>query len=316
VGKLYVPSQARTPVDRVREALDQAERATSNSREANPQALELLHLFDQIHRELHELEQRDVDVRVERSRFEAVQRQLDLHKRRFLTKMGSTLEEEREKVEPAQARWWWYLDAAAAKQRRQRFRRVAAGASAVIVLLIGVWLAYKRFLAPPPEVSQAFRRMETGRSQVTNGNLQAALEDFDAATELTPDDPEPWLWKGVLHDQLGEPAKAENAFATAEPLYETASGFVLNRGQIYLQAGDLEKAKADAGTAIDLDPRSGWGYYLRAGIAVAEGNYDASLADLERAAELAGKNGNGRLQALAASRRAQLMQMRPISPPE
>ncbi len=315
VGKLYIPSKTRTPADRVREALDQAEHAISNLSDAGPRALELLHLFDQIDQELHQLEQRNVDVRVERTRFETIQRQLEHRKQCFLNQASRALKEERDGIEPARTDWWWYLDEAAAEQRRRRWRQVAAGVAAVIFLLAGAWLAYKQFLAPPPEVSKAFRSMEAGRSQVAEGNLRAALEAFDAATELTPDDPEPWLWKGALHDQFGEPAEAEEAFAAAKPLYETSFGFVLNRGRIYLQSGDVGKAKADVKAAIDLNPTSGWGYYLRAGIAVREGDYEAALADLDLAAELARENGDQRLQAMATTQRAQLIKMRPLPTP-
>jgi tetratricopeptide (TPR) repeat protein len=316
MGKLYVPSKAHTAVDHVREALDQAEWAVQNLSDAGPRALELLHLLDQIDQELHDLEQRGVDLRVEKTRFKTVQSKLEQRKGRFLSQVGPALKEERERIEPARSRGWWYLDETAAEQRRRRLWRVTAGTAAVIALLAGAWLAYRQFLAPPPEVGQAFRRIEAGRSLAAEGDLRTALEDFDAATELTPDDPEPWLWKGALHNQLGEAAKAREAFAQAEPLYDTTVDFILNRGRVYLQAGDVERAKADVRTALDLDPMSDWGYYLRAGIAIRENDYDAALADLERAAQLAEAHGNGRLQAMATTQRAQLIQMLPLSTPE
>ncbi len=329
MGKLYVPSKSRTTIDRVREALDQAERAISALSDAGSRAsevgdrstlsnpLELLHLLDRIDHELHDLGQQDVDVRIEQTRFETLQRQLQHRKERFLKQAGWALEEARRSSRDSLSdNWWWHLDEAAARQRRRRLMRLAAGALAVIVLLAGAWLAYERFLAPPPEVGEALRHMEAGRYQVAEGDLRAALAAFNAATELTPDDPEPWLWKGVLHGQLGASTQAEEAFAAAEPLYETRFDFVLNRAPIYLQAGDVAKSRADANKAIDLDPTSGWGYYMRAGVAAAEKDYDAALADLERAAELADQSGDRRLQALAATQQAQLMQMRLISTSE
>jgi tetratricopeptide (TPR) repeat protein len=327
MGKLYVPSKSRTTVDRARETLDRAERAISTLSDAGPRAsevgdrsassnpLELLHLLDRIDQELHDLEQQDVDVRVEQTRFETLQRQLERRKGRFLKQAGGALgEARRSRSDSLSDNWWWHLDEAAARQRRRRLRRLAAGALAAIVLLAGARLAYEQFLAPPPEVGEAFQHMKAGRSQVVEGDLRAALAAFNAATELTPDDPEPWLWKGVLHDQLGASAQAKEAFAAAEPLYETRFNLVLNRVPIYLEVSDVAKARADANEAIDLDPTSGWGYYMRAGVAAAEEDYDAALADLERAAELADQSGEGRLQALAATQQAQLIQMRPISP--
>ena len=68
MGKLYVPSRTLTPVDRVRKALDRAEKVSTNPRGAGPEALHLLHLFDQIARDLEQLEQEDADVRAENAR--------------------------------------------------------------------------------------------------------------------------------------------------------------------------------------------------------------------------------------------------------
>ena len=48
MGKLYVHSQAHTPVDDIRQGLDRAERMLSNGWNHGSEALELLHLFDQI----------------------------------------------------------------------------------------------------------------------------------------------------------------------------------------------------------------------------------------------------------------------------
>ncbi|MBS3784440.1 MAG: tetratricopeptide repeat protein [Anaerolineae bacterium] len=316
MSKLYVTSQAHTPLDGVRQALHRAKRATSDITDADLGPVELLHLFDQIEDTLEQLEQQDVDVRVERAQFESVQRQLDRRKGKFLRCVGQALARERSRIEPARSHWWWYLDQAAGKQRRRRLRRVAAGTVAVIVVLVAAWLAYQEFLAPPPEVGQAYRRMEAGKAHLAEGDVRGALEAYTAATALTPDDPEPWLWKGVLHDQLGEQAGAREAFAIAERLYETWFDFMLNRGRVYLQSGDVEKAEADAQAAIEEDPTSGWGYYLRAGVAVREGDQQAALADLEQAIELAQERGNGSLEAMAITQRAQLIQMGSIPTPD
>ena len=316
MSKLYVTSQAHTPLDGVRQALDRAKRATSDITDADLGPVELLHLFDQIEDMLEQLEQQDVDVRVERAQFESVQRQLDRRKGKFLRCVGQALAEERSRIEPARSHWWWYLDQAAGKQRRRRLRRVAAGTVAVIVVLVAAWLAYQEFLAPPPEVGQAYRRMEAGKAHLAEGDIRGALEAYTAATALTPDDPEPWLWKGVLHDQLGEQAGAREAFAIAERLYETSFDFMLNRGRVYLQSGNVEKARADAQAAIEENPTLGWGYYLRAGVAVREGDQQAALADLEQAIELAQERGNGSLEAMAITQRAQLIQMGSIPTPD
>lgn len=309
MGKLYVPSKARTPVDRVRELLDQAEEEVSTLRGSGPEALRLLHLLDEIEDDLSQLERQNGDVRVERTNLETIQRRLKDRQGRFLRETGRALKEERMRVEPARARWWWYLDEAATAERRHKLLRIGAGAAALIALLTVAWLAYQRFLAPPPEVGQAYRQMETGRRQLEEGDSGAALDAFAAAAQLTPTDPEPWLWKGVVHHQLDEGSEAGEAFDTAHRLYDTRFDFVLNRGRVYLQTGAVEQAESDVETALALDPDSGWAYYLRAGIAVRHSDLAAALADLEEAARLAQESGDAELQALTSTQRASLLRM-------
>lgn len=175
MGKLYAPSKAGTPIDRVRQLISWAEVDVSNLGGDGQGTLRLLHEFDQIEDDLSQLEQHDVDVRVERTNFEALQRQLDDRKRRFLREAGRMLQEERARLKPARSRRWWYLD------------------------------------------------------------------------------------------------------------------------------------EADVETAIELDPGSGWTYYLRAGVAVRRGDREAALMDLDQAVTFARENGDGQLKALASTQRAGVM---------
>jgi tetratricopeptide (TPR) repeat protein len=315
MGKLYVPSKALTPLDRVREALDEAEKVLCNVRGAGPRALRLLHLFDQIAHDLEQLDAEDVDLRVERSRFEMIQAQLRHRKRRFLNEVSDDLKPAREQAAPGRSHWWWYLDEAATRQRLETVLRVGAATTAVIALLMVAYLAYRRFLAPPPSVGQAYRRMEAGQRLVEEGDHAAALRDFEAAADLTPQDPEPWLWQGVLYDGLNESDRAKDAFDVAQSLYGTTLDFYLNRGRIYLEAGRLEKAETDAKRAIAEAPTSGWPYYLRAGVDVRRGDYGEALAGLDRATELAQEAGDRQLEALARTQQVQVMRMAPLLNP-
>lgn len=316
VGKLSVPSGAHTPLDHVREMIDQAQHTVSHLEGTGPQALELLHLLDQIVQDLSQLEEDGVDVRAERVRLETIQQQLRQQKGRFLAEVGATLREERKKAQPDRERWWWFLDEARAKQRRRKLRRLLIGGVIAAVLVLAGWLAYDRLIAPPHSVSQALRHSDDGRALVQQGDLKGALTEFEAAVALTPDDPEPWLWVGVIHAQLNESKKAKEAFDTARSLYQARSDFLLSRGQVYMEAGNLEEATDDVERVIAENPQSGQAYYLRASIASRRGDYNAALADLEKAGELARQAGEIQLEAFARVQRAMLMlrAQRPATP--
>lgn len=316
MAKLFIPPAIHTPADLIRASLDRAEQRVTNLRGAGSQALELLHLLDRTAQELAELEAAGVDVRSERVRFETVQRQLCRQQRRFVAEVGVALQEERVSVQPDQTRWWWFLDEAVARQRRRQLRRRLVGGLVTAVLLLVAYLAYDRFLAPPPHVRQAFRHSASGESLVEQGDLMAALAEFEAAAALTPDDPDPWLWQGVIHFELNELDDAQVAFDTARALYETDSNFLLARGVAYLHVGDLAAASADAEQSIVESPHSGWGYYLRASVAVQQGDYNTAIADLERAETLARVAEDVQLEALARTQRANVIQLQMSQQPQ
>lgn len=311
MGKLFVSDTPHTPIGRVRETLDEAERLVSNLRACGAEALRLLPLLDRVSEELTQLEAAGVDVRAERVRFETVLRQLRSRQSRFVAQTGAALRQKRATVQPDQSHWWWFLDQAVAQQRRTRLRRALSWGLAVIGLLAVAAWAYDRFVAPPPEVRRALEHTATGERLVDEGDLRAALAEFEAAASLTPADPEPWLWRGVVYHELNEPAQAEAAFEVARSLYDADFDFFLERGVRYLRVGNLDMAGADAEQAIAENPQSGHGYYLRANVATRREDYAAALADLERAVELAQESGDTQLEAIARTQRALVIQAMP-----
>ena len=310
MAKYFIPSTARTPADRVREALDEAEIRVSNLRGAGPQVLEVLHLFDQATDALAHLQASGTDVRAEHTRFETVQRQLRRRQERFLTEAGTALVEERAAVGPDRGRWWWYLDEAVSHERKRRLHRWLLGTLGIVLILAATWLAYDRFIAPPPEVRQALEHSASGEALIQEGDLRAALAEFEAATDLNPDNPELWIWQGVIHSELDDLDNSHTAFEKARSLYEKDLDFSLQRGMTYLRVGDLSAARADAEQAVRENPDSGHAYFVRAGVATEAGDYAAAIADLERAAELAQAAGDAQLEATARAQRAMVIQLR------
>jgi tetratricopeptide (TPR) repeat protein len=309
MGKHFVPYEARTPAGLIRDTLSDVERMLPNLRGAGSDVLKLLHLLDQAEGALAELDAAGADVRAERARFGTVQARLRRYQRRFLVEAGVALQEERVAVQPDRARWWWFLDEIVAQERKQQLRRGLKWAVVAILFLAAAWLAYDRLLAPPPKVREAREHSAVGERLVQEGDLQAALAEFEAAVALCPDDPQGWLWLGVIHSELDEPDEAESAFATARSLYETGYDFLLDRGQLYLRARNLEAASADTEQAILENPDSARGYYARSFVFESQRDYAAAVADLERAAELAHEAGDAQLEAAARVQLAMVMQL-------
>ena len=256
-----------------------------------------------------------MDVRVERSRFETVQSQLDRHKGRFLAKAGKAFGRARKAAQPDRERWWWFVDEEWAQERRQKLRRMLIIGAVVIGLLVIAGVVYELFLAPPPEKRAAWRSESQGEYLVREENdLAAALVEFEAASALLPGEPEYWVWIGVLRLELGDEEGAEEALATARSLYPADVYFLLKRAEVYRDVGDLDAAMADADQAILKDPDLAWAYYTRHSVHLERGDPRSALADLEKADELAQESGDSRLEAVARYQKALVMQMISASP--
>jgi tetratricopeptide (TPR) repeat protein len=309
VGKISVAPATSTPADSLRGLLGEAELVGANLRGAGPRVVRLAHLLDQIADLLAEMEAAGVDVRAERGRNETVCRRLRRQKGRFLAEAGRAFQQERAAVAPDRARWWWFLDEELALERRQRLRQGLLWGAVLVVGCAISGLVYDRFIAPPPEVRRAYQYSTTGESFAEEGDLGTALAEFEAAIELTPDNPTLWVWKGVIHSQLDQTEQAEEAFLTARSLYGEGTGFLQDRGMTYLRLGNVDAAAADVEQIITQEPESGVGYYLRASVALARDDYQAAIDDLDRASELAQAAGDTQLEATVRVQRAMVFQM-------
>lgn len=307
--KLYIPSKDLTPADRVRDLLGRVERRLASLRGRGTQVVQLLYLLDQIHHDLAELEALGMDSRTERTRLDTIRRKLDRHKARFVAEAGDRLREERALVRPDISQWWWFLDEQLAQRRKRDLRRWLVKASAVIGLLLVLSVVYERFIAPPPEIREAYRLSSAGEGLVEKGDLRGALVQFQEAAALNSDDVELLVWQGVIHSELGDQDAANNNFGKARSLHETELGFLLGRAMVYLRTGNLFAASIDLEQAANRYPDSGRVYYLRASVAQARGQFGEALADLEKTSELAQAAGDTQLEATARVQLAMVTQL-------
>ncbi|MBN1178485.1 MAG: hypothetical protein JXD18_04700 [Anaerolineae bacterium] len=305
-----VPHRPLGPMDAVREALDRLESRLANLDGAGEDVLEVLFLLDRATELLEGVAGSPVDARAERTRLASAWGKLQRNARRFLREAGPALARTRaERGDAAQLAPWWFLDRDVALAQRRRLARGAALALlAAGLVAIGAWL-YDRFVAPPPEVTQAFQYESLAEEEIALGNLDAALSAAEQVVALRPDSPQAHVRVGVLREATGDPVGGQAAYDAARSLGLEEVDVLFQRGMAWLWVGDVQRAARDADAVVALSPDWGYGYYLRALTAAEAGDAPAAADDFERAAELADVAGDVTLQSMARVNLALLFQV-------
>jgi tetratricopeptide (TPR) repeat protein len=326
-GRYPLPVGGRTLADDLRDDLTQCELLVSRIGHAAGQApptasaapitgdaktdgLTLLRLLDSVADGLERMEQRGTDLRAERVRFENVLLQLNSRDRAFVSQIGGTLQAER----PVDARWWWHLNEQVAAKRRRRLKRVVGTTLIALVLVAVLYVLYDRLLAAPPNVRKAVSAVFQGEQAVSEGNLQQAIEQFEKAVELDPENSEALLWLGVLYQNVNDTERAKTAFEEARTHLSSDVDFLLERGLLFLTLGDNESARQDAQAAIDLSPGQPEGYFLLGNVAEQMGDLELAYNAFDRTSQLAAETGQVTLQATARMRLANVLQRLMVAP--
>jgi tetratricopeptide (TPR) repeat protein len=146
-----------------------------------------------------------------------------------------------------------------------------------------------------------------GRAYQEKGDFERALQDYDEAIRIAsatepgapvfvgplglrrfggppgpPATPPPASWyrnRGVLYAEKGDLDRALREFAEAVRLNPQDPLTYVDRGRTYKGLKDFDRAVADYGEAIRLDPKWAAPYFNRANVYKAKKDYDRAVAD-------------------------------------
>lgn len=128
-----------------------------------------------------------------------------------------------------------------------------------------------------------------GVNRLGQGDLNGALQDFDKAVALTPDDVHSLLRRAEVRARLGAEQSATadlQRILGMRPTGPAAEHALLHLGHFAMAKNDLVAAKSHYDQLIQIAPYNAFGWCDR-GIALAAMHQDEdALADLERAIEL------------------------------
>lgn len=304
-----LPREKLTPADDLREVLRRCELQVVALKGTGAEAADFLRLMDEAHSLFHELEAKGIDLRAERARWATIGRQLRSRATVLLREVQAAggLAQLRETTEPTPDRWWWFLDEEVHRQRKRSRQRTLGGGGIVLLILAIAGLLYQHFLAPDPLTRQVIQITQRADRAIQQGDLEAAVAEYESLRELTPDDPEAILWLGVLYEVLEQDTDATQAYTRARELLDSQEDFFIERGMIYLELGQWESAQADAETTLALNPESTMGYFIEGGVYEAQGQIPEAIASLKQAADLANAQGDDSLYALIKFRLGVLM---------
>lgn len=306
-----------TPADALRQLLTRGEDGLIQLTDA-ASAAALFTLLDQIAALLPQLEASGVDLRAETARWQGLQERLLTRGARVLAAwQGATpLAAARQARNPTADLWWWWIDQRLAERRRARRRRAAGILLAVAAVIALAAFAVARLFPGDPTMRAAYRLRLEGESALSSGDLSGSADALRQAIQATPEDANLLILYGVVVQQMGDAAAAEQTWQQARELLGGAEApFLAERGLAFLQAQQPEAALADLETAVALDPTSARTHLLLGSALETMGRVQEALAAYEQAATLAEAAGNSELVAVARVQAANLMQRMQFSPP-
>lgn len=149
-----------------------------------------------------------------------------------------------------------------------------------------LFLAFSMFLvATAASGDTAENSYSNGIANLKNGDLNAALNDFNNAIQIEPNLAKAYCARGVTMEKKGNPHAAMEDYDRCIRLDQTLFRAYANRGVLRARAGDLDGAIADFTKGIQLTNMAGL-YLNRAMAKQNNKNLDGAIEDFDHAIKL------------------------------
>ena len=133
-----------------------------------------------------------------------------------------------------------------------------ASLKVLLLLLITVLFVATHAIAQEEDdpVARAIAIFNRGQDAHQQGDLSAAIENYEKALKILPDFPEAELQRGNAFQALGKLDSAEAAFRRAVELREDWSLALASLGSVLVRKGQFVEAEKHLTAAIDLDEQN------------------------------------------------------------
>ncbi len=264
-------SEEKMSLTDLREMVDEYKKYVVNIDEFSKDILKILILRDEIEMLSNRLERRGTDLSVEKSRLDGLDQIIKDKAKPIFRRLTSSIAPlpYREERRIPRSHWWWYLDELIRKRRSLRIRRLAVRGGIAVGILIAAYIVMVRVF-PKPQPATIYQ--EEGTNLYREGRIDDAIQAYEKALELNPEDGYTYLMLGILYEDKKAVEKVAHYFKKGESLYPQKIDFYNARGMVYFQGGKLDKAAADVKEALKIDPESPLSHFLLGNIYEAEGS--------------------------------------------
>ena len=133
---------------------------------------------------------------------------------------------------------------------------------------------------------EAIRLAKQGNQHFAAGEFDLAIECYNKAIALDPEDAEAFYNRGLAYDKKGEFDLAIQDFDQAIALNPEDAKAFYNRGVAYNKKGEFDRAIEDFNQAIALNPEYAKAFYNRGLAYIDKGEFDRAIEDFDQAIAL------------------------------
>ncbi len=130
------------------------------------------------------------------------------------------------------------------------------------------------------------RLVRKGYAFYSKERLDPALETFDEAIRLDPNNPQAHYWRGRTLLKMGKEEPAMEAFKAALTLHPDYWEALDNVGWLHLRRGEYGQGLAALNRSIEVNPDNAWAYYNRGFLHAKTGNSKMALKDAQTACRM------------------------------
>jgi tetratricopeptide (TPR) repeat protein len=143
---------------------------------------------------------------------------------------------------------------------------------------------YDKALEIEPNDSKAWNNKGTALGQL--GNYEEAIKCFDKALEMEPNYAKAWDNKGTAFEKLGNYEEAIQCYDKAIEIQPNDSDTWYNKGIVFYHSGNYEEAIQCYDKALEIEPSDANAWYNKGNVLHKLGNYEEAIQYYDKALEI------------------------------